>query len=247
MNTGIQDAYNLAWKLALVAGGGANPVLLDSYEIEREPVARAVLRLTDQLTRAMQVSDPLGQAVRHHLLAFFGANPALTRGNANTMAQLAVNYRHSPIVTQHEGGPLGRPGFRNGPQPGDRAPDAGPLTRDGAPPTRLYHVLRGLRHTLLLFAGPTPSADTRARLDALARAVAARYGDRLQVYCVVAGHTPAGGAADGVLGDPQQALHERYDAEGDCLYLVRPDGYIGFRSRPVDRASLQQYLDHFFA
>src|SRR5256712_383815 len=48
MNTGLQDAYNLAWKLALVADGRADPALLDSYEAERVPVAERLLKTTDQ-------------------------------------------------------------------------------------------------------------------------------------------------------------------------------------------------------
>jgi 2-polyprenyl-6-methoxyphenol hydroxylase-like FAD-dependent oxidoreductase len=51
MNTGIQDAANLAWKLALVLGGQAPDSLLDSYERERRPVAREVISTADRLTR----------------------------------------------------------------------------------------------------------------------------------------------------------------------------------------------------
>src|SRR5262249_27246310 len=54
MNTGIQDAYNLAWKLALVHRGKAPDSLLDSYEAERQAVAKALLASTDALTRGLE-------------------------------------------------------------------------------------------------------------------------------------------------------------------------------------------------
>ena len=51
MNMGIQDAFNLAWKLSLVLRNGGDPQLLDSYQAERKPVDEAVIRQTDRGTR----------------------------------------------------------------------------------------------------------------------------------------------------------------------------------------------------
>src|SRR5437773_12524230 len=56
MNTGLQDAYNLAWKLALVVSGRAGEALLDSYEAERLPVAKRLLSTTDRAF-SLVVSD----------------------------------------------------------------------------------------------------------------------------------------------------------------------------------------------
>ena len=63
MNTGLQDAYNLGWKLALVVSGGAAPALLDSYEEERIPVAQALLSTTDRLF-SLVISDSRAGRVR---------------------------------------------------------------------------------------------------------------------------------------------------------------------------------------
>ncbi|RSD17088.1 FAD-dependent oxidoreductase [Amycolatopsis eburnea] len=125
MNTGIQDAHNLGWKLAM----GASPVLLDSYEAERRPVAADVLALSD--ARLKQAVDEKSIPIRR---------------DART-TQLAVNYRGSVLARddRDEAAAL---------RAGDRAPDAtGLSTVDGA--CRLFDLTRGGRFTVLDFGNAT--------------------------------------------------------------------------------------------
>lgn len=132
MNTGIQDAYNLGWKLAAVAKG-ASSVLLDSYDAERRPVAADVLALSNaRLKQALEKK------------AIFS-----TRRDAST-TQLDVNYRGSVLAREDrdETAVL---------RAGDRAPDATGLTTvDGD--RRLFDLTRGGRFTLLSF-GTTPAVE----------------------------------------------------------------------------------------
>jgi 2-polyprenyl-6-methoxyphenol hydroxylase-like FAD-dependent oxidoreductase len=126
MNTGIQDAHNLGWKLAAVAKG-ASPALLDSYEAERRPVAAAVLALSD--ARLKEAMERKGVPIRR---------------DAATM-QLGIGYRGSVLARddRDETAPL---------RAGDRAPDATGLTTvDGA--RRLFDLTRGGNFTLLDFGG----------------------------------------------------------------------------------------------
>lgn len=143
MNTGIQDAYNLAWKLALVLKGIAGPGLLDSYEAERQPVAEGVIAQT------VEESMSLGRGK--------GAPDRL----ANT--QVRVSYRGSPIVAPASGdAPL---------QPGDRMPDMAGLRRRGVGfPLRLFDLLRGTAHVLIT---PVSGIADLARLEAEAEALQA--------------------------------------------------------------------------
>ena len=129
MNTGIQDACNLGWKLAAVAQG-ASPALLDTYEAERRPVAAGVLALSNAR---------LAQAIEHQSLP--------TRRDASTM-QLDVSYRGSALARddRDEAAPL---------RAGDRAPDATGLTTI-AGERRLFELTRGGRFTLLSF-GDAPA------------------------------------------------------------------------------------------
>ena len=96
MNTGIQDAANLAWKLALVLRGhadeGAAGVLLDSYEAERRQVALGVVSTTHRLTRLATVRSPVARHLRNALLAVAGLDGRLPRRLAANLAEVDIVY-----------------------------------------------------------------------------------------------------------------------------------------------------------
>jgi 2-polyprenyl-6-methoxyphenol hydroxylase-like FAD-dependent oxidoreductase len=116
MNTGMQDACNLAWKLALVCRGTAAPEpLLDSYSIERSAVGRQVLAATGRVTALAVMKGAVLQLVRNHVASLvFGLAP-VRRVMANTLAEISIGYPESPLT---------RPGHagQGGPAPGERAP-----------------------------------------------------------------------------------------------------------------------------
>lgn len=132
MNTGIQDSYNLGWKLAAVAKG-ASPALLDSYEAERRPVAASVLALSNaRLKKALERKD------------------IFTRRDASTI-QLDVGYRGSALARDDRGETALL-------RAGDRAPDATNLTTvEGE--RRLFDLTRGEGFTLLSF-GATSAVES---------------------------------------------------------------------------------------
>jgi 2-polyprenyl-6-methoxyphenol hydroxylase-like FAD-dependent oxidoreductase len=243
MNTGIQDAYNLAWKLALVMDRHASQLLLDSYNVEREPVAHSILTLTDRITQLATLRNPVAQYIRDLILPILSGLASVQHRMVNTMAEVAVHYRHSPIVAQHWGGYM--PGFhRAGPAAGDRASD-GPLREatSGAR-KRLFEILRGTRHTLLLFGGLHPTTEGYGHLGDIGAEVLENYAEHIAVHIVIAGEeAPPELAWDGsVLCDYAHVVHQRYGAASSCLYLIRPDGYIGFCSLPAHVAYLRSYL-----
>jgi 2-polyprenyl-6-methoxyphenol hydroxylase-like FAD-dependent oxidoreductase len=116
MNTGMQDAINLAWKLALVCRGTCSAdKLLDSYSAERSAVGAQVLANAGRLTAIGVMKNHAAQVVRNLVAGFlFGLAP-LRRTMADTMTEVSVGYAHSPL-----NGPSAR-GF-GGPSPGERAP-----------------------------------------------------------------------------------------------------------------------------
>jgi hypothetical protein len=129
MNSGIQDAYNLGWKLGLVLAGNATSGLLDTYEEERLPIASWLLDITsERLNAVLDAIKEKGGGVDAV------AAPELT--------QLMLRYPWSRLSRQTTSRPTG-------PRPGERAPDA-PL-RDAATgtPTRLFDLFRGPHFTLL--------------------------------------------------------------------------------------------------
>jgi 2-polyprenyl-6-methoxyphenol hydroxylase-like FAD-dependent oxidoreductase len=136
MNTGIQDAYNLGWKLAAVVDG-ADAALLDSYEAERRPIAAGVLELsTERLRQTVETK-------------------AIPTGRTATTTQLGLGYRDSVLARDDRGEDAGL-------RAGDRAPDApGLKTVDGE--HRLFDLLRGPQFTLLAF-GPAAVAEPGVRV-----------------------------------------------------------------------------------
>jgi hypothetical protein len=108
--------------------------------------------------------------------------------------------------------------------------------------------LPGTKHTLLLFAGVEPEPGTWKHLDKVADQVRGQYSEHVHVYQVAASDAPPDRAMmdEELLLDPDLVLHYHFGAPAECLYLIRPDGYVGFRSRPADLDSLQDYLGRMF-
>jgi 4,5-epoxidase len=131
LNTGLGDAENLAWKLALVVSGHAAPALLDTYEAERRPIAEQVLASTSGMTRIMLGGSGAVRLVRDHVLVPLMNLPLAQRLISEQASQLRISYRR---------GPLGARSLRR-PRPGDRMPDLACHRSDGTP-TRLHAALR---------------------------------------------------------------------------------------------------------
>ena len=99
MNTGMQDAFNLAWKLALVAKGAAKPSLLASYSPERSAVGDMVLRNAGRMTDAAITRNPLLQALRNTFVKLALSFPQLVHVMADTLSELNIAYPESPLST----------------------------------------------------------------------------------------------------------------------------------------------------
>jgi 2-polyprenyl-6-methoxyphenol hydroxylase-like FAD-dependent oxidoreductase len=239
MNTGIQDAYNLAWKLALVING-APETLLDSYEAERLPVGLKVLQQTDVNHRLRVSGSPLADILMDRVVfPLLRVRPildvvgdfVLKRGS-----QLDVNYHASPLSEQTGG-------FRKGPKAGDRAPD-GQLLDPSGQPTSLFAKFRTPDFRLLIFQGRRRAADTKA-LAAIGKRVRDATGGLVTPLVITSDTASSPDFADCqviVLRDPKQRTHISYGVSTPSLYLIRPDGYVGSRRDAGDEAELVEYL-----
>jgi 2-polyprenyl-6-methoxyphenol hydroxylase-like FAD-dependent oxidoreductase len=216
MNTGIQDAYNLAWKLSLVLKGTATEDLLDSYEQERRPVGAEVIART--LSQSQQ----------------FGRKESSEEERlADT--QILVNYRGSRLSVDEIEGPL--------PQimAGDRAPDCSGLLRDDVRhPFRLFDILRGSEYVLVVYAG----SDTEGRLvDEISKELERLDEFKCRLIVIyspeadtseMVGHVP--------LKDSRGEFAAVYSPDANTAYLIRPDGYIGYHARPLSVDGLLRYV-----
>jgi 2-polyprenyl-6-methoxyphenol hydroxylase-like FAD-dependent oxidoreductase len=259
MNTGMQDAFNLGWKLGLVLDRRAPTSLLASYHPERHRAGKDMLVLNDYLYHVEMEARPdlpPPSELRRHLAVFLGSQEVIQERLRRAVAELNINYRHSPIVGSHRSmHSRGEPSvdsdalhdFGAAPHAGDRAPDAGVERYPSGEAVQLRHLRTGTRHHLVLLAGRRPDADTYERLRAVRDEVARDHGDSIVVHLVLLEVPPTRHAGDdALLLDSRGELHQRYGATVDCLYLVRPDDYIGFRSQPVDAAALRAYLARIF-
>ncbi|MFF0135398.1 FAD-dependent monooxygenase [Streptomyces sp. NPDC005227] len=222
MNTGIQDAWNLAWKLALAIQEGTHSSLLAaSYDAERRPVGEEVVERT----------------VRHA-----GQGIQADAGDPVTLlmreAQLLVGYRGSPIVDPESAGPA--------PQPGDRAPDcAGLAVPNATYPLRLYDVLRDREHVLLLYGDTDRDGDGVRQLVDLARDLTR---DRVDVCVILPSEAQPDAGGPPVYVDTLGEFARLYAVpDRATAFLIRPDGYLAARLSPPTVAGLTAALARPFA
>ncbi|MFF2328208.1 MULTISPECIES: FAD-dependent monooxygenase [unclassified Streptomyces] len=224
MNTGIQDAFNLGWKLARVVTGRAESGLLDTYEEERLPVASWALDISSERLRATldAITRPGG-----------GLDSAVT---GETMG-LGLGYHWSPLSPSGSTSRL---------RAGDRAPDA-PCRHTGTGlATRLFETFAGPHFTLLGF-GPGTTDTLRAAADAYGDTLRAYGVDAHD-------DTTQGDRADGADGVDAGARHDLTDDAGharsaygveagtDILVLVRPDNHVGLIAPADDGRAVTDYL-----
>jgi len=200
MNTGIQDAANLAWKLAAV-GQGANVRLLDSYNEERGKVGEQLLCGTAHGLRLATASNLLFGRTRDFLIHRATQFQMIQTAMGRTISEVSISYRGSSIVrTQGVNGKL---------RAGDRMPDA--VCRETG--NTLLAALREPKHLLITVDHSFPEIT-----KGLTQVAIIALNSRSHEW------TPS---------------IERLLATGPRIYLVRPDGYIGFAGKSAE--ALRKY------
>lgn len=239
MNTGMQDSYNLGWKLGLAATGRAEESLVDTYAAERRPVAEAVIDTTSATTRiASSQAMPLRRA-RNDALRLFGRLGAVQRRMSLALGEHTIHYRGSNLVTETWSASKPRAWSDNA----DTGPRAGELLRDAyledrSGPVALRHLVGGTEHHLVVFAADTSDPEI---LTAWEREARNAVGDLGRVHLLTRVHIPHA-VEEGTLVDRHNEAHNRYGAHRPSMYLIRPDQYIGYRSDTTDFAPIRDYF-----
>lgn len=214
MNTGLQDAYNLAWKLALVVQGRATPALLETYEQERIPVAKRLLETTDRAFQLVVSEGWFAKLLRTKILAKVAATAMrfepIRRFAFRTVSQIGISYPHSRLSQTLSG--LGA----RAPKAGDRFPWLRvKLGADGAVKD-LYREMDDTRFHLLLFGQPAPASTMRVD-------------GPVQVHVIARDAT-------------NEAELARANISAPSFYLLRPDGHVGLCGAGFDAAAIARYL-----
>ncbi len=235
-NSGIDDADNLAWKLAAVVQGTATDALLDSYSDERVAAARENLRYGAKSTEFMAPPAAAFALMRTAVLGLAVRHPAL-RSLINPRQTSAISYTESPLSETQDHSSR----FAGGPPPGAvllecpimiAGESAGKPARAG-----FLTELLGARFTILDFE---PSADIPSDFASLADSFADR-GIRVRVIPLV--REPSADAAGCYAWDHTGRLFAIYDAAPRAVYLIRPDGHVLARWRGVPAADVAATLD----
>jgi 2-polyprenyl-6-methoxyphenol hydroxylase-like FAD-dependent oxidoreductase len=215
MNTGLQDAYNLGWKLGLVVSGRADGALLDSYEAERLPVADRLLSTTDRAFRFVVSDSWFGGVFRTQVFPNVAAlamrQERVRKAAFRTISQIGIAYRESPLsrtlsgVTAHA------------PQAGDRFPWLRLTFQGRDRPEDLFQRLDDTRFNLLAFGQPAPMVE---RLG---------LGDLLQVHVVP------------FEGENAAAL-KTVSITAPAFYLLRPDGHVALAGTQLENAALERWF-----
>ncbi len=218
MNTGMQDAFNLGWKLAAVIDGDAGETLLDSYEAERVPIADGVITFTNRLTKIGTLSG-VPRRVRDVLVRMVSRVPAVRRVMAETAEEVNVAYKNSPIT-------VGRPPRHAKVAAGQHLPHV----TDEVVQKQLRAACgsQTLGHVVLTVAGeqvPPAAADGQVQVQVLVSTDDAP----------VAGYNT-------LVADPKGVVAQRLGLKNGGRLVIRPDGYIGAIAALDDTTTIAEYF-----
>lgn len=215
MNTGLQDAYNLAWKLALVISDKADEKLLNSYEQERIPVAERLLKTTDSMFTAIVSNGWFARMFRTQIypkvIAFVMGTNRLRRLAFRTISQLNIHYPQSSLSQNLNG--LGK----KSPQAGDRFPWLHLKFSSNSAAEDVFKKFGDSNFTLVTFGHNAP-----LNLDN-------DYGGLVRVFQIP--------------DDPANSSElRRVNIPNQSFYLIRQDGYIGLTGSVFESGTLGNYF-----
>jgi 2-polyprenyl-6-methoxyphenol hydroxylase-like FAD-dependent oxidoreductase len=220
MNTGIQDAWNLAWKLSYHLKYGAPKEWLDTYETERLYTGKKVLRISNIITRMALLSSSWLKSVRRFVLSHFG-NSFLAPKAVKNMSQIYFKYPKTALCERDffpvDGLEVGMNVFNR------------PLSSG-----TLFDYLDSTRFTLLIFAKASRSAIEKS-LE-LKKQVASDL-----INCEVLASAPY--HSGGTILDGSGKCHKLFGASTEKMVLVRPDRYIAWQCEGIDRGPLMRFLN----
>lgn len=212
MNTGLQDAYNLGWKLALVAQGRAAAALLDSYEQERIPVAERLLETTDRAFQAIVSEGWFASLLRTKIIARIAAAAMrfepIRRFAFRTVSQIGIAYPQSVLSQSLAGLSAGAP------KAGDRFPWLRLKLGTDLAASDLYQLMDDTRFKLLLIGQALPAASV--------------HDSELQVLVIPS--------------DTNASELARIGVDKASFYLLRPDGHVGLCGAAFDAHAVSRYL-----
>jgi 2-polyprenyl-6-methoxyphenol hydroxylase-like FAD-dependent oxidoreductase len=224
MNTGMQDAYNLAWKLALVIKNKAAPSLLDTYHSERHPVVKYIVDQTEHFTNMALFDKSFTEKLNDFGRALMNNKESLSKKIGMRITQLDIQYQDSPIINHTESD------SKNSLQQGMRAPDV--LI---SPSNKLYKYFNNTLHNILLFTGEEITKNELAQIMDLQQWLNQKFSGLIRTHIIANEKSDIPNS----IVDSNNMIHKKYQVEQPAIYIIRPDTYIAYCSNKFDHASIE--------
>ncbi len=229
MNTGFQDAFNLAWKLSYVIQKKSAFSLLNSYQKERESVGKTLLKATEKASFMATLHALWFICLRNFILSFLLKKEAFQKKITKAISQTGIRYPKGTFLFES-----GR--FPSSIKLGERAPDI--LFYQGEEKTSLFALQKkSLSYCLLLFF--LREKSEKIENPWLEKAVAKLP---IKVFWI----STQKQTKDSFLYDLSGKAHQLYVGEKEGIYLIRPDGHISFRTTSLPLHCLQEHLQKLF-
>jgi 2-polyprenyl-6-methoxyphenol hydroxylase-like FAD-dependent oxidoreductase len=221
MNTGLQDAHNLAWKLAFYVSGKASENILESYQEERRPLALKIIRSTDFAYSFMTFNSMPVRFLRLKLaplllpvfLRKFKNSTGLRNRIFTSISGIGIKYKQNLMHDSLENFPA------RAPKPGERLPHF--VYEMGGKTCFIYDGLDSITYHLFVFGKQILPEIFRLVLEKYSEVISVKY----------------------IFSEPgTQRLFKRFGFENQGCYLIRPDLYIAWRSRDFNAVSFGNYL-----
>lgn len=251
MNTGIQDSYNLAWKMALVLEGSSPETILDSYNTERHKVGKEVVDLTDTATKMATIHNPVLSAIRNKMIGVLSKIDPVQHKIVNTLTQIDYHYKESPIVEERWFESTEAPGYMphdHDLKAGERVKDYTLLSPDGEDSVELYKLFKGAEHELLIFTGKEPEDMELREIGPIYDLITGEYKSLIEPHLILGSRELKAKLPEiaSTWLDEGLQMYRDFGAAKASLYLIRPDGYIAFRNQPASASDLKEYLSGIF-
>ncbi len=226
MNSGIQDAFNLAWKLALVCQGHCDAALLDSYEAERKPVAEMITASGDAAEHDETLATPAERRARDKAMRAVFSDPKRCHHEAVAEAELDIDYSNSPIVMGDKHAAL---------EPGHRLPNQIEIRNPAGKSARLHELTHRPGHTALLISNNESAMKELEQLEGQLQTKAKT--PITESTTTLTTHDKAHPRRAQLTTSSANAL----GATDLTLLLIRPDGHIGLRADQNHAQALNDY------
>lgn len=223
MNTGLQDAYNLAWKLASVIQRKADENLLNTYEDERIEIAKKLVRSTDRAFHFVTSENRFFKFYRMKIIPFIlklflpiAQRFSFIKKTAFlNISEIALNYRHSKLSQQDISSSFNNTSLKSG----DRVP-CNFLRKDFTSGTS-FHLLLFSKNNLL-----------ENVLDEFQNVCQSYDGNFIKINEIA-------------FNNDTENIYKQFGIKSDGFYLIRPDNYIAYRSKTLDAEKLKRYLQTY--